>query len=386
MADICFDSDGADLRKDCGWKYAAEEDSFGRSVFQTRSNEQSKKKRGKIMNYQDVMNEAKTCMGAYCKVCPVCNGRACKNQMPGPGAKGVGDTAIRNYEKWQEIRVNMDTICENKPVDTSLELFGKTFRFPFFAGPVGAVQLHYGKKYDDMTYNEVLVRACSEAGIAAFTGDGTNPAVMEGAAKAIAKAGGAGIPTVKPWNIETIREKMALCKEAGSFAVAMDIDAAGLPFLKNLTPPAGSKTVEELWEIAQMAGVPFIVKGVMTVRGALKAKEAGASAIVVSNHGGRVLDQCPATAEVLMDIVDALDGSGVKVLVDGGIRSGVDVFKALAMGADAVGIARPFVTAVYGGGEEGVKLYIEKIGAELADTMAMCGVHDVKSITREMIY
>ena len=77
------------------------------------------------MNYQDVMNEAKTCMGAYCKVCPVCNGRACKNQMPGPGAKGVGDTAIRNYEKWQEIRVNMDTICENKPVDTSLELFGK---------------------------------------------------------------------------------------------------------------------------------------------------------------------------------------------------------------------------------------------------------------------
>lgn len=338
------------------------------------------------MNYQEVINEAKTCMGAYCKVCPVCNGRACKNQMPGPGAKGVGDTAIRNYEKWQEIRVNMDTICENKPVDTSLELFGKTFRFPFFAGPVGAVQLHYGKKYDDMTYNEVLVRACSEAGIAAFTGDGTNPAVMEGAAKAIAKAGGAGIPTVKPWNIETIREKMALCKEAGSFAVAMDIDAAGLPFLKNLTPPAGSKTVEELWEIAQMAGVPFIVKGVMTVRGALKAKEAGASAIVVSNHGGRVLDQCPATAEVLMDIVDALDGSGVKVLVDGGIRSGVDVFKALAMGADAVGIARPFVTAVYGGGEEGVKLYIEKIGAELADTMAMCGVHDVKSITREMIY
>lgn len=338
------------------------------------------------MNYQDVMNEAKACMGAYCKVCPVCNGRACKNQMPGPGAKGVGDTAIRNYEKWQEIRVNMDTICENKPVDTSLELFGKTFRFPFFAGPVGAVQLHYGKKYDDMTYNEVLVRACSEAGIAAFTGDGTNPAVMEGAAKAIAKAGGAGIPTVKPWNIETIREKMALCKEAGSFAVAMDIDAAGLPFLKNLTPPAGSKTAEELREIAQMAGVPFIVKGVMTVRGALKAKEAGASAIVVSNHGGRVLDQCPATAEVLMDIVDALEGSGVKVLVDGGIRSGVDVFKALAMGADAVGIARPFVTAVYGGGEEGVKLYIEKIGAELADTMAMCGVHDVKSITREMIY
>ena len=81
-----------------------------------------------------------------------------------------------------------------------------------------------------------------------------------------------------------------------------------------------------------MAGTPFIVKGIMTVKGALKAKEAGASAIIVSNHGGRVLDQCPATAEVLESIVKALEGSGIKILVDGGIRSGTDVFKALALG------------------------------------------------------
>ena len=107
----------------------------------------------------------------------------------------------------------------------------------------------------------------------------------------------------------------------------MDVDAAGLPFLKNMTPPAGSKSVAELAEIVKLAEHPFIVKGVMTVKGALKAKEAGAAAIVVSNHGGRVLDQCPATAEVLPEIAEALKGSGVKILVDGGIRSGVDVFK-----------------------------------------------------------
>ena len=165
----------------------------------------------------------------------------------------------------------------------------------------------------------------------------------------------------------------------------MDIDAAGLPFLKNMNPPAGSKTVEQLAEIAQMAGKPFIVKGVMTVSGALKAKEAGASAIVVSNHGGRVLDQCAATAEVLADIADAMKGSGIKIFVDGGIRSGVDVFKALALGADAVLICRPFVPMVYGGAEEGVKLYVEKIGAELSDTMAMCGAKDLASISRDMV-
>ena len=85
------------------------------------------------MTYQEVLENARGCIGQYCKACAVCNGKACGNKIPGPGAKGVGDTAIRNYEKWQDIRVQMDTLCENRPVDTSLELFGKTFKYPFFA-------------------------------------------------------------------------------------------------------------------------------------------------------------------------------------------------------------------------------------------------------------
>lgn len=337
------------------------------------------------MEFREVMENAKGCIGSYCKVCPECNGRACKNQMPGPGAKGVGDTAIRNYDKWKEIRIQMDTLTENKKVDTSMELFGKTFKYPFFAGPVGAVKLHYGDKYDDADYNEILVSACAEEGIAAFTGDGVNPEVMKAAAKAVLAADGIGIPTVKPWNYETVHEKFELVESSKAFAAAMDIDAAGLPFLKNMTPPAGSKSVDELKEIVKDARRPFIVKGIMTVKGAMKAKEAGAAAIIVSNHGGRVLDQCPSTAEVLEEIVKAVDGS-MKILVDGGIRSGTDVFKALALGADAVVIARPFVTAVYGGEKEGVKAYIRKIASELEDTMAMCGAYSLDEITRDMVY
>ena len=337
------------------------------------------------MTYQEILANARTCMGPYCKSCPTCNGLACKNTVPGPGAKGIGTGFIRNYQKWQELCVNMDTICENKPVDTSFELFGHKVDIPVFAAPVGAMQLHYGDKYNDLQYNDILVSACAQAGIAAFTGDGTNPAVMEAAAEALKKNGGCGVPTVKPWNMDTIREKMELVKAAAPFAIAMDIDAAGLPFLKNLTPPAGSKTVEELKEISAMAGKPFILKGIMTVSGALKALEAGASGIVVSNHGGRVLDQCPATAEVLPAIVDAVGGK-MTVLVDGGIRSGMDVFKALALGADGVLIARPFVTMVYGGGADGVQVYVEKLRAELADAMAMCGAHSLSDINRSMIF
>lgn len=338
----------------------------------------------RLMNYAECLELARGKMGNYCKACPECNGRACKNQMPGPGAKGIGDTAIRNYDKWKEIRVQMDTLVEKRPIDTSLSLFGKNFQYPFFAGPVGAVNMHYGDSLNDVSYNDILVSSCAEFGIAAFTGDGMDSNVMVAATEAIKKAGGLGIPTVKPWNVEVVREKMELVKDAGAFAAAMDIDAAGLPFLKNFNPPAGSKSVEELREIVKAAGVPFIVKGIMTVKGALKAKEAGAAAIVVSNHGGRVLDQCPATAEVLEEIAKAVDGS-MKIFVDGGIRSGTDVFKALALGADAVIIARPFVTAVYGGGREGVEAYIQKIGSELADTMAMCGVSSLAEITRDCV-
>lgn len=336
------------------------------------------------MTYQEVLENARTCIGSYCKACDVCNGIACKNRIPGPGAKGVGDTAIRNYQKWQEIRVNMDTLCEFRPVDTALELFGRKFKYPFFAGPVGAVNMHYSDKFNDMTYNDLLVSACAENGIAAFTGDGVNPKVMESATAAIAKVNGRGIPTIKPWNIDTIKVKMDLAHQAGAFAVAMDIDAAGLPFLKNMTPPAGGKSVDQLHRISELAGVPFIVKGIMTVKSALKAKEAGAKAIVVSNHGGRVLDQSPATAEVLPEIAEAV-GSAMKILVDGGIRSGTDIFKALALGADGVLIARPFVTAVYGGGKEGVKIYIEKLAEELKDTMAMCGAFSLSEITKDMV-
>ncbi|GAA0256616.1 alpha-hydroxy-acid oxidizing protein [Muricomes sp. OA1] len=337
------------------------------------------------MEYSEVIKNARSCMGPYCKACNTCNGAACRNTMPGPGSKGVGDLAARNYQKWQEIRINMDTLCGQKQVKTETELFGKEFTAPFFAGPVGAVKLHYGDKYSDQEYNDILVSACAQNGIAAFTGDGTDYNVMIEATKAITKLDGMGIPTVKPWDMGTIREKMELVKKSGAFAVAMDIDAAGLPFLQNLNPPAGSKSVKELKEIVKIAEIPFILKGIMTPRAALKAKEAGVQGIVVSNHGGRVLDQCPSTAEVLPSIVEAVKGE-MTIFVDGGIRTGIDVFKALALGADAVLIARPFVTAVYGGEEDGVKAYINRIEAELKDTMSMCGAFTLSDIRRDMIW
>lgn len=165
----------------------------------------------------------------------------------------------------------------------------------------------------------------------------------------------------------------------------MDVDAAGLPFLQGRIPPAGRKSVNELKKIINYAKVPFIVKGIMSVEGAQKAINAGAQGIVVSNHGGRVLDGTPATASVLEEIADQFKGQ-VKIIVDGGIRSGLDVFKALALGADAVIIARPFVNMIYGNGEQGVEAYVQQLGQELENTMMMTGVSSLKEISKKNIY
>ena len=100
------------------------------------------------MTYSEVLQAARGCSGPYCKACPVCNGRACGSSMPGPGAKGTGTVAVRNYEAWQSIRLDLDTICENKPMDTRYTFFGQQYDLPVFAGPVGATKLHYGEKYD----------------------------------------------------------------------------------------------------------------------------------------------------------------------------------------------------------------------------------------------
>lgn len=339
--------------------------------------------------YLEVLENARKNMRSnLCRACAICNGAACGSTIPGPGAKGLGTVAKRNYQKWQEICVNMDTICENGPVDTSFDFFGRELALPVLAGPVGAVKMHYSDKYSETEYNDMLVSACAKAGIAACTGDGVDPGVMQAATRAIKANGGVGVPTIKPWNIDLVRAKLDLVREAGAVAVAMDIDAAGLPFLKGMTPPAGRKTTEELREIIADAKMPFIVKGVMTVRGASKAFEAGARGIIVSNHGGRVLDQCPSTAEVLPQIVRmAREGGSDRrmVLVDGGIRSGMEIFKALAIGADGVVIARPFVSMIYGAGEEGPGVLIAKLKAELEDVMAMCGARSLAEIAPDMV-
>ena len=336
-------------------------------------------------SWEEVARSARSVIGGLCHACVRCDGRACGSTLPGPGAKGSGDVAVRNAAAWARLRVNMDCLVAAGEVDTSCELMGRRMSMPLMIGPVGDVNRHYGPALDTLAYNRISLAEAAAFGVAAFTGDGIPDELMAQSCEAIREQGGCGVPTIKPWGADKVRAKMGLARRSGAFAVAMDVDAAGLPFLKGQQPPAGPKSVGELAEICSACDVPFVVKGVMTPAGAEKAVRAGAAAVVVSNHGGRVLDGCPATSEVLPEVVRAVDGR-CQVLVDGGVRSGLDVFRALALGADGVLVCRPFVVAAYGAGRAGVRFLLEKFRSELADVMEMCGARTVADVTRDMLW
>lgn len=336
------------------------------------------------MNYSEVLDKAREILSPVCLVCKECNGVACKGWVPGVGGKGHGRGFIHSYDYLKSVKIVLDTIYENRGQDTSIELFGEKFAAPIFVAPIGGMDINYGGRIEEGDYHSRTLRGAKEAGIAAFTGDGANELYFEAPLIPLKELKGWGIPTLKPWSQDKVLDKIKIVEEAGALAIAMDIDSAGLVHLAASGKPVFSKTLEDFREIVAATDLPFIVKGIMSASAAAKLVDTGIYGIVVSNHGGRALDDTQAPAEVLPEIKKAV-GDKLKIFVDGGIRSGADVFKALALGADAVLIGRPYAYSAIGGGAEGVKLYTEKLISELKDTMLMSACNDLSDIDLDKI-
>jgi 4-hydroxymandelate oxidase len=153
---------------------------------------------------------------------------------------------------------------------------------------------------------------------------------------------------------------------------------------------AGVTAASPAWSWAQLAhatrqvGLPWLAKGILTGPAAWAALDAGASAILVSNHGGRQVDPAPASLDALPEVVSAVAGR-VPVLLDSGVRSGADVLLALALGADAVVIGRLAAYGLAAGGEAGVRRVLELLAEELRTLMVLAGLPDLKSITPDAV-
>jgi 4-hydroxymandelate oxidase len=204
-------------------------------------------------------------------------------------------------------------------------------------------------------------------------------------------------------------------RDAGYRAIVASVDGAAVPTRRrttqaSLTPPDWFRfpnlasdddpdtadimalvedfdtavTFDDLACFRDWSGLPVVVKGVLRGDDAARCVDAGAGAVVVSNHGGRTLDGVIATADALPDVIAAVDGRA-EVYVDGGIRSGVDVAKAVALGARAVLVGRPVLWGLAVGGEPGAAHVLTLLGDQFAKAMAFCGASCVDELTRDLV-
>jgi isopentenyl diphosphate isomerase/L-lactate dehydrogenase-like FMN-dependent dehydrogenase len=242
-----------------------------------------------------------------------------------------------------------------------------------------------GGKLSEGEFIEALISGSLMAGTLGMTGDAPDPATWDSGIRAISSNPDRVIAIIKPREQKEIVSRIRDAEKAGAAAVGIDIDGAGLLPMALKGQPVSPKTVREIKEVVSATKLPFILKGIMTPNEAELAVEAGAAAIVVSNHGGRALDHTPGTAEVLPEIADRVKGKLV-IFADGGVRSGADVLKLLALGADAVLVGRPFIVGAFGDGAEGVALLINKMKDELVQAMLLTGTPNVTCVNKEILY
>ncbi|MUM77946.1 alpha-hydroxy-acid oxidizing protein [Pseudodesulfovibrio sp. F-1] len=337
---------------------------------------------------KETRDKARELMKGYCRVCRVCDGKACAGEVPGMGGLGTAASFKNNVTALARVRLNMRLLHGVTAPDTAVSLLGFDLSMPVLAAPIGGVSFNMGGGVSEEDYIEAVVAGCRNAGVVGCTGDGVPPVIHESGFAAIAGSEGHGIPFIKPWEGAELDEKLDKARATGCTLFGMDVDAAGLITLRQMGRPVSPKTPEELEAIIARVhgwGGKFILKGVMTPDEALLAARVGADAIVVSNHGGRVLDHTPGTAEVLAGVAAAVRGR-LTVLVDGGVRDGADVLKMVALGADAVMIGRPISVAAVGGLQEGVEQYLAAVRAQLVQAMILTGSPDMASVSSCILF
>lgn len=262
--------------------------------------------------------------------------------------------------------------------DTSLSIFGVRLKAPLFCSPISRVE--------DMSEADLIdiARGVGSAGGMMMLGIGGSRELQEAI-----DTGAPVVKIVKPYrNTELIYEKVRESESRGCVAVGMDIDHFYGVLQKGdlvaRTETFGPQRTEELRQLISQAKLPFIIKGVLSVRDAEKAVQLGASAIMVSNHGYAAIDFTVPSMIALPKIADAV-GDKVTVMVDTGFQTGNDVLKALAFGARAVGFGAPILIAMGAEGASGVHLLLDRIAEELHRTMAATGCPNLSAVNRSII-
>ncbi|WP_349975878.1 alpha-hydroxy acid oxidase [Pseudomonas sp. WHRI 8519] len=324
-------------------------------------------------------------------------------------AGGAADelTLRENTAAFQRLRLRTSVLADLAGGNTCLQLFGQTFAHPIFLAPVAYQKL----AHPDGELATVLAASAVQAGMVVSTQASVeleriahatqNPLWFQLYLQSdrdftrdlVRRAEIAGYKVLvltvdAPVSSARNREQRA------GFELPAGIEAANLRGMRRFSgegaPPAGglllggpllaaAPTWQDVQWLRSLTRLPIVLKGVMTGDDARRALAEGIDGIIVSNHGGRILDTVPATIEVLAEVASAVSGR-VPLLLDGGIRRGSDVFKALALGADAVLVGRPYIWGLAAAGAPGVAHVIQILRAELEVVMALTGCRNLAGI------
>ena len=326
------------------------------------------------------------------------------------GGSGDEHTLRWNVEAWARIRLAPHVLVDVGATDTRLHVLGHDLAAPILLAPTAAHHLFHPD-------GEVeTVRGAAAAETLYIQSTLATVGVSE-----------VGAAATGPWWFQLYiqrdrgftRELLARAEDAGASAVVLTVDLpvpgardtdrrnsfelpegleyanlVGLDAVADDLPPARrvynsrvdpTITWADLDWLRSMARVPLLVKGVLRADDAVRAIDHGVDGLVVSNHGARNLDTVPATADALPRVVEAVDGR-VPVLVDGGIRRGTDVAKALILGATAVLVGRPYVWGLAVDGAAGVKLVVDMLRTELEMAMCLLGAPTLADLTDELLW
>ena len=330
-------------------------------------------------------------------------------------AGGANDelTVAENKSAWGRIRLRPRVLVDVSRIDTSTTVLGQTLKMPVLTAPCA---------FNTLAHPEgecAVARATAATGIIQVVSTAATKSFEE----ISGASGGRRWFQLYCYRDRGVTRGLVQAAEAAGFSalcLTVDVPVLGrrereirdrfqLPpgvTMVNLEPFAADRLaatdnpsslaayVNDLWDssltwevigwLRSITKMPVVVKGILTAEDARLALERGVAAIVVSNHGGRQLDGAVPTCEALPEVVEAVGGR-VEVLVDGGIRRGADVVKALALGARAVLIGRPYLWGLAVNGEEGVRHVLELLRDEIQLAMALVGRPAVKDIDRTLV-
>jgi 4-hydroxymandelate oxidase len=321
------------------------------------------------------------------------------------GGAGAERTLRDNASAWDALRFRPSVLQDVTHVSTATALLGSPVRAPVAVAPMGYQRLAHPDG------ESAMAAACAEAGVVMTLSTYATTGLQD-----VADAGATGPQWFQTYVLRdrgVTTEMLHRAAAARYAAVVLTVDAPvvgqrhrdrrhgyWLPLqgvrLPNFGAAAAQATAsystdlesaltpDLLAWVRETSGLPVLVKGVLRGDDALRCLDAGAAGVVVSNHGGRQLDDAVPTADALRDVVDAV-GATPTVLVDGGIRTGADVLKALSLGASGVMVGRAALWALAGGGRAGVAAYLARLQEDLAHTMALCGAPDLTQLPSGLV-